>query len=311
MRANILRAALAFSVAGAAMATGPAAWNVAEAATSIRAVVNDEAITNYQVDQRAAFLKLRRTSGDVRQKALDELIDETLKKQEIRRRGIQISDEAVNGAYAKFAADNKLTEEQLGQVLAQAGFSAEGFRDYIRVQMGWGQAVQAKLRQSEKLSEQDVVQKMLAQGGEKPQTTEYTLQQVIFVVPEGQRSTVAARSTQANAMRSRFQSCQSTYDLAASLRDVTVRDLGRVAQPELPPRWKDDIIAAKVGGTTPVKETERGVEFIAVCNARSISDDKAAALVFQSRELEALGKQEEPDADYLKELKENAQIVRR
>ena len=200
---------------------------------------------------------------------------------------------------------------QLNQVLGQAGFTADGFKDYIRTQMGWGQAVQANMRQSEVLSEEDVVQRMLEQGGQKPTTTEYTLQQVIFVVPEAERgSAMGRRMQEANAMRQRFSSCPATYQFAQGLRDVTVRELGRVAQPELPPQWKDDITALSTGGTTRAQETERGVEFIAVCDQRSISDDRAATMVFQARELEAMG-QGEPDVAFLNKLKEQATIVRR
>ncbi|MEF2551826.1 SurA N-terminal domain-containing protein [Aurantimonas sp. A2-1-M11] len=306
------RAAVALALLGSVAAIVPATTGTAQAASEISVVVNGVPITSYQIRQRAAFLNLRRVGGNTTQKATDELIDEALKKQEIRRRGISISDDAVNEAFGRFAAENKLTETQLGEVLSRAGFSSDGFKDYIRVQMGWGQAVQANMRSSEKLSEQDVVQRMLAQGGEKPSTTEYTLQQVIFVIPEGQQSALlATRKREAESMRSRFQSCDSTFEFAKGLRDVTVRDLGRVAQPELPPRWKKDIQATSVGRTTPAQQTERGVEFIAVCNTRSISDDKAAAMVFQAREMEKLGEQSEPDADYLKTLRERAQIVRR
>ena len=306
------RAALAFVLAGSAAATLPATTVSVQAASEIKAVVNGMPITSYQIRQRAAFLKLRRVGGNATQKATDELIDEALKKQEIGRRGIAIPDEAVDEAFGRFAAENKLTREQLGQVLSRAGFSSDGFKDYIRVQMGWGQAVQAKMRSTERLSEQDVVQRMLAQGGEKPSTTEYTLQQVIFVIPDAQRSALMAqRKREAESMRSRFRSCDSTYEFAKGLRDVTVRDLGRVAQPELPPRWKKDIQATSVGRATPAQATERGVEFIAVCNTRNISDDKAAALVFQAREMEKLGEQAEPDAAYLKKLRDRAQIVRR
>lgn len=307
---NHTAVALAVVAASATMVAATAA--PAQAASEVSIVVNNQPITTYQIRQRAAFLKLRRVGGNATQKATDELIDEELKKQEIRRRGINIPDAAVEEAFGKFAADNKMNQTQLSEVLTRAGFSASAFKDYIRVQMGWGQAIQSKLRTSDKLSEQEVVQRMLAQGGKKPTTTEYTLQQVIFVVPDGQRkSLLGKRTSEANSMRSRFRSCESTYDVAKSLRDVTVRDLGRVAQPELPPRWKDDIINTSVGRTTPVKETDRGVEFIAVCNSRNISDDIAAAMVFQSRDLEKLGEGSEPDAAFLKELKSKARIVRR
>ncbi|MDY8110464.1 peptidylprolyl isomerase [Fulvimarina sp. 2208YS6-2-32] len=296
---------------------GPASIGVgtpsAYAATSIKAVVNGQPITTYQIRQRAAFLKLRRVGGNTTQKATEELIDEALKKQEIERQGVTIPDQAIEAAYENFAKGNKLSTAQLAQVLGQAGFSPEAFKDYIRVQMGWGQAVAKRVQREERLSEQDVVQRMLARGGEKPSTTEYNLQQVIFVIPEGQRGALLAnRKREAAAMRSRFRSCDTTYDIAKGLRDVTVRDLGRVAQPELPPIWKDDVIGTDPGRATAPKETDRGVEFIAVCNARTISDDRAAQMVFQMQDMEALNKgQDGPDAAVLKTLREEAQIVRR
>ncbi|RFC66544.1 peptidylprolyl isomerase [Fulvimarina endophytica] len=286
-----------------------------QAASAVKAVVNGQPVTTYQIRQRAAFLKLRRVAGNTTQKATDELIDEALKKQEIKRQGISIPDQAVNGAYENFAKSNKLTLAQLNQVLGQAGFSEAGFKDYIRVQMGWGQAVATRIRQEERLSEQDAVQRMLARGGEKPSTTEYSLQQVIFVIPTGQRASILGnRKREAEAFRSRFQSCENSFNIAKGLRDVTVRDLGRVAQPELPALWKDDVMRTNPGRATAPKETERGVELIAVCNARTISDDRAAQMVFQMQDMESLNKQggeNGPDAAVLKKLRESAQIVRR
>jgi len=56
--------------------------------------------------------------------------------------------------------------------------------------------------------------------------------------------------------------------------------------------------------------TERGVEFIAICNTRKISDDHAAQLVYQAKDLESLSAAE-PDAALLKKLRDQATIVRR
>ncbi|KQT50795.1 molecular chaperone SurA [Aureimonas sp. Leaf454] len=309
----LLRPALALIlVASGAASAGLVGATPALAASEITVIVNKEPITTFQVRQRSAFLKLRRVSGNLQQQATDELIDEALKRQETKRRGISIPDAMVEQAFQKFAGDNKLTTQQLGQVLTQAGFSEKAFKDYIRVQMGWGQAVQANMRKSETMSEQDVVQRMLKEGGNKPSTTEYTLQQVIFVVPEAKRKAmVGQRMKEANAMRQRFQSCPATYDLAKGLRDVTVRELGRVPQPALPERWKDPIIKAGKG-TTPAQETERGVEYLAICETRSVSDDKVAAMVFQTQDMEKLGKSGDgPDAKLLKQLKDKAAIIRR
>ena len=284
----------------------------AMAASEIAVIVNKDPVTSFAIQQRAAFVKLRRMKGDPRQLATDELIDEALKKQETRRLGIRMPDEAVEQAYRKFSADNKLTPDQLEQVLARAGFSSKAFKEYIRVQMGWGQAVQASMRSgTQRLSEEDVVQRMLAQGGNKPSTTEYQLQQVIFVIPAAKRDALkTSRMTEANGMRNRFNGCESNYTIAKGLRDVTVRELGRVSQPELPTAWKDSVSKISSTGTTPPLATEKGVEFLAVCSTRSISDDKVAAMVFQTEDLEKSGK-DGPDAKLLAKLKGKAVIIRR
>ncbi|KAB0680670.1 SurA N-terminal domain-containing protein [Aureimonas leprariae] len=301
-------AALGLAVAASVLAAGQPAL----AASEIAIIVNKDPITTFAIQERMAFVKLRRVKGDPRQAATDELIDEALKKQETRRLNIRVPDAAVDQAYLKFASDNKLTPDQLGQVLGHAGFSQRGFKDYIRVQMGWGQAVQASMRNNAgKLSEEDVVQRMLQQGGNKPSTTEYQLQQVIFVIPPAKRAALkASRMTEANGMRNRFSGCENNYTIAKGLRDVTIRDLGRVTQPELPALWTDPISRLGKGGVTPVLETEKGLEFIAVCSSRSVSDDKVAAMVFQSEDLQKSSK-DGPDAKLLAKLKEKAAIIRR
>jgi peptidyl-prolyl cis-trans isomerase SurA len=305
------RSALALLLSCAGVGSLRLAIVPALAASEIAVIVNKDPVTTFAIKQRASFLKLRRVQGDLTKAATDELIDEALKKQEIRRLGINVPDSAVETAFQKFASDNKLQPAQLSQVLSQVGFSDKAFKEYIRVQMGWGQAVQASMRSGGgRLSESDAVQRMLSQGGNKPKTTEYTLQQVTFVIPEAKRAaTKAARMQEANAMRSRFVSCADNYEVAKGVRDVTVRELGRVPQPALPERWKASISSIANIGPTPAQETERGIEYIVVCAQRSVSDDKIAAMVFQSEDNQK-GKSE-PDVKLLKSLRDKASITRR
>ena len=65
-----------------------------------------------------------------------------------------------------------------------------------------------------------------------------------------------------------------------------------------------------IGAATPVRETERGVEFIGICSSREVSDDRVAKMVFQSEDAES-GEMQELDKKYLAELKERASIVKR
>ncbi|RVC51340.1 peptidylprolyl isomerase [Mesorhizobium sp.] len=278
-------------------------------ASTIKYVVNNVPITTGDISHRAAFLKLQRKKGDAGQ----EMIDQTLRMAEARRLGIRITDAQVDAAYQRFATNNKMQLKQLDGIMAQSGVTKEHFKDFIRAQMAWNQALGARYRSGEggAVTEQDAVRRMLDKGGAKPTAMEYMLQQVIFVVPASERSaTLAKRKREADAMRARFNGCDSTRQFAKGLLDVTVRDLGRVLAPQLPADWADQIKATKVGGATATRETERGIEFIGICSSREVSDDKAAQMVFQSeggndKDADELSKK------YVDELRKKAKIVER
>jgi peptidyl-prolyl cis-trans isomerase SurA len=284
-------------------------------ASEIRYVVNGVPITSYDIQRRAAFLKLQRRKGDINKMAADEMINQTLHNQEARRLNVRISDQAVDEAYVRFVKSNKLTPAQMDQILNQAGVTPAHFKAFIGSQMAWSQAMSARERSGNgtggKLTERDMVRKMLEKGGGKPTATEYMLQQVIFVVPESERAAILGkRKREAEAMRGRFTGCAEAKQFAKGLLDVTVRDLGRVLALELPPDWADAVKATKVGGATPVRETPRGVEFIGVCSTREVSDDKVAKLVFQNEGNTV--KSEDSDAlskKYTEELRARATIT--
>lgn len=282
----------------------------AQAAT-VRYIVNDVAITSYDIDRRAALLRLMGRKGNLREIANQEMIDQTLRLQEMARLRITISDQMVNEAYNNFARSNKMTTAQLDQVLSQSGVTRDHFKGFMRGQMGWGRVLQARQRGSTTLSEQDVVAKILEQGGQKPSATEYTLQQVIFVVPAAERSRIMGkRKQEAQAMRNRFSNCDSTHGLAKGHIDVTIRDLGRFLSPQLPDDWKDLILKTRAGGATAIRETERGVEFIGICSTREVSDDYVARLVFQSEQQTDISA-EKVSEEAMAELREKARIIKR
>lgn len=304
---------IACAALGVALTAVPTTMLITPAAAAeIKYVVNGIPVTSTDIQRRAAFLKLQRKGGGAKA-AGDEMVDQTLRMAEAKRLGIRVSDKQVDDAYARFAASNKMPLKALDQVMAQSGVTKGHFKDFIRAQMTWNQVMGARMRsQGGTMSEAEVVRKMMEKGGNKPSATEYMLQQVIFVVPAAERkATLGKRKREAEAMRARFQGCDTTRQFAKGLLDVTVRDLGRVLAPELPPDWAEQIKAAKTGGATPVRETERGVEFIGICSQREVSDDKVAQMVFQNE----AGKSNEQADEFSKkltaELRQRAKIVAR
>lgn len=282
--------------------------SAARAASEIKIIVNNQAITSVDIARRVAFLRLQRTGGNLGEKAREQLIEEALKLQEAARMRVLVSDAQVDASFERFAASNNLSAKQLTQVLNQAGVTPKHFKAFIRVQMSWPRVVGA-IGGGGGLSTQDLVSKMLERGNDKPSTTEYFLQQVVFVVPANKRSqsVLNARKREADQLRGRIQGCDSAASMITGLRDVSLRQLGRIMQPQLPPDWKPLIEKAKAGGATTSRITERGVEFIIICSAKTVSDDKAAELVFRS-ENEETGDSEEAKK-YLAELRKRAVIA--
>ncbi len=300
---------LAFALA----LSGPAivGFSTTVSAAGIVATVNGKAITTGDLNKRISFLRLKRTKGNLKKIAREELIDEMLMREEILRVGASVSTQEVEASYQRFAAGNKLTTKQLAGILNQSGVTVGHFKSYIAVSMSWPRLVDARYGTGGTKAVQDLVERM-TERGEKPKTTEFMLQQVIFVVPDNRRNAILGkRKREAQAARKKFPGCKQGKAFAATMHDVSIRNLGRILEPQLPENWKKQVIATEVGGTTSVLATERGIEFIAVCGRREVSDDAAAEVVFQAEDLKkAEAAADNPDSKrYLKELREKAYIV--
>jgi len=293
---------------GLALAAVPAA----QAASQVAVIVNNTPITSGDVARRAAFMRLQKAGGGTAA-ARQQLIDEVLKREEILRLQQSVSTSDVDAAVARFASGNKLTVPQLSQVLDQAGVGLDHFKQFVAVSMSWPRAVNLRYggRSGGRLSNEELVRRMQENGGQKPVTTEYFLQQVIFVVPQAKRNAIMGkRQAEANASRSKFPGCEQAKIFAATMRDVSIRNLGRMMVQEIPADWKPLVEKAGDGNTTGTRVTEKGVEYLAICKKRQVSDDLAAEVVFRAEDLGKKSEGEDPNSKkYLDELRSKAQIV--
>ncbi|MQX17627.1 peptidylprolyl isomerase [Sinorhizobium terangae] len=305
---SILRVIPALVLAGT---LSVAAYTTALAASGVKVIVNNVVITSGDIAKRAAFLRLQRQGGGA-EEAKRQLIDEVLKRGEIARVQQSVSTQDVDAAFARFAAGNKMSTDQLGKILDQAGVGVDHFKQFIAVQMSWPRVVNFRFGNANRLSGGDLVKRMMEGGGNKPVTTEYFLQQVIFVIPESKRGAITAkRQAEANASRSQFPGCETSKVFAANYRDVSIRNLGRVLAQQLPEDWKPLVEKAGDGMTTGTRVTEKGVEYLAICKKRQVNDDTAAEIVFRAEDLgkKKAGGEDPNSAKYLEELREKAQII--
>ncbi len=282
------------------------------AQTAIVVTVNGNPITNYDIQRRTAFLRLQQKQGNLFEQAKNELINEALKNTEIKRRNIEVSNDEVDKAFENFAIQNNMAVDQLNQILIQNDITVQHFKDYIRGQIGWGRLVNARYQaEMGMISEQEAVRRILKNGGVKPSTNEYTLQRIIFVIPAHRRSEIfERRQREANSFRAHFRGCANSQKQAKGILDVTIRHLGKFLEPQLPSAWEQAILATPVGKMTQFQETTDGIEAVAVCKIKRVSDDYVARLIFslQDNKQKSPQKLEMLSEKYLKELRQVALI---
>lgn len=248
---------------------------------SIKILVNDDPISDYDIDQRERFLAIttqQQPSPALKKQAADMLIDERLQIQEGRKASVTAIEEDVMAVLGDMAQKNNLNVDGLATALGKAGVNIKTLKDRIRAQLVWQQAVQKKFRRDIQIADADVEKAMSEAGGEDGGTAAaepaLQLRQVKFALPAGaDQRTIAAQLAAAESMRARFQSCAQ---LAKGVEGASVNTLQDQKTASLAQPARLLVMNAKVGQITPPTITQAAVELYAVCGKRSAPGDSTA-----------------------------------
>jgi peptidyl-prolyl cis-trans isomerase SurA len=276
--------------------------------SSIPILVNDVPITAYDISQRLKLMRLGGAKGATQKAAIEELIDETLEMIEAERRGVAVPDGQANAAFASIASRVKMSPDQFARALGSQGVDASSLKKRLKAQIAWQQLVQRRTQLKASVKTEDVTAALLEKGNPDAMTIrEFTLQQIVFVVPSGSPPGVyVQRKREAEAFRQRFPGCERSLDEAKKLRGVVVKDIGRRDSTQLDGPEGEAIQKVAAGKTAPATQTKQGIEIIAVCSTRDIQSTSAVRADVENslylKQAEGLGK------DYLKELRDRAII---
>lgn len=268
------RGRLAFVVAATVLTCAILLAPSAATAQQVVALVNGDPITGYDVDQRSRLIQLSTHKTPTRQEVIQDLIDEHLKLQMLKRYAIDGMDNDVNTAFANMAQRMGITPQQLTEVLAKSGVKPNTLKNKIKADITWNQIIRAKYQNSLQIAEKDILAKIEAGKIEDKKAYEYTLRPILFVVPRGSPDSVkTARLKEAEALRARFDNCQTGIRLARALRDVAVRAPVTRSSADLVPALRDILEKTEVGRLTAPEPTKQGIEVFAVCAKREASAD--------------------------------------
>lgn len=152
-----LLSGLAAALLGLALA-GPLA---AQSPFSAALYVNDQAITNYEIDQRRRFLEFIGASGaEARDRAIERLIEDRLQTQEARRLGLRLSPDQLNQGLTEFAARAEITLDEMIARMGRDGIDRETFVEFIRAGLLWRDLVQGRFGAEIRITDAEVERAM-------------------------------------------------------------------------------------------------------------------------------------------------------
>ncbi len=250
---------------------------------SIKVLVNDDPISDYDIEQRERFLAIttqQQPSPELKKQATDLLIDERLQFQQARKLGVTPDDDDMMKILGDMAQKNNLTVDGLSTALGKAGVNVKTLKDRIRAQLAWQGVVRQTFRHDVQVGDIEV-DKALSEAGtsagvEGAAAPSLQLRQVKFEFPAGaDQRTIASRLAAAEALRARFDNCANVNDLAKGVEGASVKSLADQQPASLAQPARLLVMSAKVGEMTPPTLTQSAVEVYAVCGKRIVrGDDK-------------------------------------
>ncbi len=157
-----------------------------------RLYVNDRVITNYEVEQRALFLRVLRAPGNPEEEALKALTEDRLRQTEAERLGLKLTEEELTTGMTEFASRANLSVEQFVTELGKAGIAAETFRDFVAAGLLWRQAVRGRFLGQVPISENDIDRALEATA--RPRALQVLASELVIPAPEGQEDAAMAQA---------------------------------------------------------------------------------------------------------------------
>lgn len=175
-------------------------------------VINDAVVSEFEIDQRKAMLRVFRTPGDLQQVARDQLIEDRLKLEALNAAGLRITPEGLRGAMGEFSARENMDVDQFIAVLGQAGVAEETFRDFVRVNVSWRDYIRSRFGDRAQVSEAELDQALGQSSGSAG--IEVLLNEIIIAAPP-------PRAASALATAQRIAQLTSTSAFEAEARRVS------------------------------------------------------------------------------------------
>ena len=281
-----MRALKLTAAAMALLMASLAAPTTAQQVQSIAAVVNDEVISVYDIDQRVnlllATVRIEDTPAArrrVRARVLRGLIDEKLQLQEARRYNTAVTDADIAQGVVVVEKQNKMKPGDLKKFLNSKRIGFDVFVDRLRAEIAWTKLVGRRLRPNLRVGEDEIdeVEKQVTANKDQPAF----LISEIFLPVDSADEEAEARQTAERIIAdlgkgARFGELARQYSEGVTAFDGG--DVGWVRPGQLTREVTDALLTLERDRVSEPIRTQAGIYVVQLRDRRSLSDPARATV---------------------------------
>ncbi len=257
------------------------------------AVVNDEALTQYDLDEQKRVVVLQMSAQkvplpppDVLDKQLLErlIVDRSL-MQYAKDTGVRVDDVQVERTIARIAQDNKLSLDQFRVAVEREGISYAKYREDMRNEITVQRLREREVDSRISVSDAEVDNFLATLASQTGGETEYRLSHVLVLVPEqASADQIDAKRRRAEEALKQIQGGADFAQVAAGFSDAPDAlkggDLGWRAPARLPTVFSEPVRGMQPGDVSGVLRSSTGFHVVKLQEVRSRNQ---ATVVEQTR----------------------------
>ncbi len=290
----------------------------------IVALVNNEVILLSELEEAGSrlFRQILETTPPAdaeeklkkaRREVLEQLIENKILEQEIRKRKVEVSQREVDTAVAEILKHNRLTENELKMALAKEGISYAAYRRQIRDDLGKMRLINREIRSKIVVNEEDLKRIYHEKIKEFMEPVEVKLQQIFIPWPRS-GSTEELKNLEEKVenlwRRARqgedFTELARRYSLGPEAKDGGI--LGYFKKNELIPELEEIAFKLKVGEISDIVRSPHGWHILRLLERKGGNPKPFAEVVPKIREAQLQQEAEKKFQEWLQHLKSKAYI---
>jgi len=288
------------------------------------AVVNDEIIFLSELEEygKPYFEEIRKKTppGETQEKltrarrdVLDQLVENKLLDQEIKKRKVEVSDKDIDAAVEDILKQNRITLNEMKMALAKDGMTLTTYRERLRDNIGRMRLISREIKSKIVIHDEDIRRVYRERIQEYMIPLEVKLQQIFFAAPrDAAPEKVAAIEKQAGEVLKQAKEGGDFSELARKFSQSPEGkeggNLGFFKSKELIPELEEASFSLEAGEISPLVRTSEGFHILRVMERRGGEPKPYAEVQDKIREEMMQAESEKKFQEWMKSLKSKAYV---